>query len=118
MLQALMNVSINCLEVLSKGHFPTAVLSGVQFLHKFLQTTRTPFPSSLDPRLSMISYADELLALKLFLLKKTQSNAGLDEIPSFGFDCGGSIIFHHREDLPADDPTREFPLINTCSLEL
>lgn len=43
---------------------------------------------------------------------------GLDEMPPLGFDCDASITFRHREDLDVSDPTREFPIINTCSLEL
>ncbi|XP_060603200.1 uncharacterized protein LOC132756211 [Ruditapes philippinarum] len=43
---------------------------------------------------------------------------GLDEIPPLGFECKGYITFRHREDMEVNDATIEFPLINTCSLEL
>jgi hypothetical protein len=43
---------------------------------------------------------------------------GLDEIPPLGVEFKGYITFRHREDMEVNDATIEFPLINTCSLEL
>lgn len=43
---------------------------------------------------------------------------GMEDIPPLGFGCEASITFRHKEDLDEADPTREFPIINTCSLEL
>ena len=57
------------------------------------------------------SESENLPALLAFM-------TGLDEIPPLGFDCDASITFRHRQDLDEVDATREFPIINTCSLEL
>jgi hypothetical protein len=41
---------------------------------------------------------------------------GLDVIPILGFESEPKITFRHN--VESEDPTREFPIANTCSLEL
>lgn len=40
---------------------------------------------------------------------------GLGEIPALGFFPEPQITFAHSEDLPLLDPTKEYPVANTCS---
>ena len=43
---------------------------------------------------------------------------GADEIPLLGFQPEPELTFGHLDQFPIDCPTREYPVANTCGLQL